>query len=143
MSDLFLDADFDGDRRSDMTVARRGGNISWFSILNQSNTVSQAYWGGWGDLPIALRWDDDSISDRGVYRPSEGQWYIVSSTGGVSSEQWGLAGDIPVAEDYNGDGVDELAVWRPSFGLWALRQGGDQGENVYRFWGTAEGLSNA
>jgi hypothetical protein len=60
--------------------------------------------------------DGDGRSDIGVFRPSNGVWYIDKSTGGVSSVAFGLAGDKPVAADYNGDGKSDQAVYRN--GVW-------------------------
>ena len=47
--------------------------------------------------------DGDGSSDRSVYRPSTGQWFVRGGSPEVT--QYGAAGDIPVPADYNGDGV--------------------------------------
>jgi hypothetical protein len=65
--------------------------------------------------------DGDGLADIGVYRPSNGVWYIVRSSFGTGSEQqWGWPGDIPVPSDYDGDGQRDVAVYRPSDGVWYI-----------------------
>lgn len=63
--------------------------------------------------------DGSNKTDFAVWRPSEGNWYIIkSSNGGTRVNQWGLNGDVPVPADYDGDGIADLTVWRPTEGNW-------------------------
>jgi hypothetical protein len=59
--------------------------------------------------------------DIAVFRPSNGNWYIMGSRTGNYFRSWGLTGDIPVPGDYDGDGVYEVAVLRPTNGRWYIR----------------------
>ena len=71
-----------------------------------------------GDKAVTADYDGDGKTDVAVWRPSEGNWYILHSNGGtVRAESFGLPGDDPaVVGDYNGDGKDDMAVYRPGAG---------------------------
>jgi len=61
--------------------------------------------------------DGDGGHDLGVFRPSNGTWYVR----GMFTVKFGRAGDVPVPADFNGDKRSEVAVWRPSTGMWHIR----------------------
>jgi hypothetical protein len=99
---------------------------SW-NPLNGS-WLSGPSWGIHGDIPAPADFTGDGVSDRTVWRPSTGVWYVQCSSttncpGGVIALTWGVAGDIPVPSDYNADGFGDFAVWRPSNGVWYILAG--------------------
>ncbi|HEX2901919.1 MAG TPA: SpoIID/LytB domain-containing protein, partial [Jatrophihabitans sp.] len=75
-----------------------------------------------GDLPVITD-SGDGFAHAGVFRPSNGSWYLASPTGTLASvTQWGLPGDIPVPGHWNGLGQPStLAVYRPSNETWYIR----------------------
>ena len=69
-----------------------------------------------------------------VWRPSEGNWYILPITQPEAVTQWGLPGDVPVPGDYDGDGITDYAVWRPSNGNWYIIYS-STGAQIVQQWG--------
>jgi hypothetical protein len=58
--------------------------------------------------------DGDGRSDIGVFRPGNGFWYLLRSSGGFAAQPWGAAGDIITPGDFDGDGKTDFAVFRRS-----------------------------
>ena len=69
-------------------------------------------------MPVPGDYNGDGKTDFGVFRPSNGTWYVMGSPATV---QWGTGGDVPVPGDYNGDGKTDFATWRPSNGTWYVK----------------------
>jgi hypothetical protein len=64
--------------------------------------------------------DGDGVSDIAVFRPTEGNWYILqSASNSIRVEHWGADGDRIVPADYTGDGRMDLAVYRG--GVWFIK----------------------
>ena len=65
--------------------------------------------------------DSDGVTDIAIWRPSEGGWWILTSSSNFTAffvKGWGLPSDVPVPGDYDGDGASDIAIWRPSEGGW-------------------------
>ena len=70
--------------------------------------------------------DGDLRTDRTVFRPSDGIWYILhSSNSTIRYQPWGLNGDVPTPEDYDGDNITDVSVHRPSTNVWYYLQSSD------------------
>jgi hypothetical protein len=100
-------------------------------IVFQVNTNATQSGDGWYVDDIAVSentrrvsadFDFDGRTDRTVFRPDDGGWYSLRSTGAMTSVLFGAAGDIDVPGDFDGDGKTDLAVFRPSDGVWYILQ---------------------
>ena len=68
---------------------------------------------------VVSDFDGDGRTDFSVFKPSNGDWTIESSSASTQSTvNWGLAGDIITPGDYDGDGKSDQAIFRPSTGYW-------------------------
>ncbi len=110
-------ADFDGDRRSDVSVFRPSDG-NWYLNRSTSGFTGQQF-GASDDILTPGDFDGDGKVDIAVFRPSSGVWYrLNSSNGQFAATQFGTSGDVPQAADFDGDGKADIAVWRPSSGTW-------------------------
>ena len=120
-------ADFDGDRRMDVSVYR-GSTGDWFISRSIDAGGQQIGWGApsLGDIPLPGDYDGDRKADVAVFRNSTGQWFLRFSGGGTTNFTWGAPslGDKPMPADYDGDGKTDLAVYRNSTGFWFIRNSG-------------------
>jgi len=78
-------------------------------------------------------WTGTGFSRIGVYRPSDGRWYLDRNGDGqwsgcsvdICLGPFGLPGDQPVVGDWTGTGVVRIGVYRPGDGRWYLDLSGD------------------
>ncbi len=128
--------DFDGDRRSDISVFRPTSGY-WYILNSTDNSFRADAFGTNGDQIVPGDYDGDGKADTAVWRPSTGYWYMLeSSTNAFNAVNFGQAGDIPSAADYDGDGMTDVAVYRPSnFHFYVLYSS----DNSFHFqqWGQA------
>jgi endonuclease/exonuclease/phosphatase family metal-dependent hydrolase len=131
-------ADFDGDKKSDLSVYRPHTG-EWFVSRSGGSGMLQAVWGApsLGDVPVAGDYDGDGRQDMAVFRTTNATWYTRATASGAGrSIQWGTWGDVPVAGDYDGDGRTDTAVYRPGNGTWYVRLA-STGAGSSGQWGTA------
>ncbi len=112
--------DFDGDRRSDLSILHRdpvGGfkEVTW-QILSSQKGYFETQFGYLEDRLVPADYDNDGKTDIAIF--GNGTWYLQQSSEGYVQVEFGLPEDIPQPADFNGDGRSELAVFRPSNGTW-------------------------
>ena len=78
--------------------------------------------------------DGDNKSDVSIFRPSNGEWWVLkSSNGGNFATQFGSGTDRMVPADFTGDGKTDVAFWRPSTGQWFVLRSDDQSFFAFPF----------
>ncbi len=83
--------------------------------------------------------DGDGRTDVSVFRPADGNWYLLRSSGGLSGVNFGLSSDKIAPADFDGDGKVDIAVYRPSTGVWYVINSSDSTVTYYKF-GISEDL---
>ena len=58
-------------------------------------------------------YDGDGKTDFAIWRPSEGNFWLLRSTAGAGAIQWGQNGDTPIAADLTGDRMSDIIAFRP------------------------------
>ena len=102
--DIPVPGDYDGDSIMDFAIYRANSAqgpiwvIRRSSALSNLATFSKTYqWGLAGDQPVPGDYDGDGHTDIAVYRPSNGTWYVRTSSSNyatATAQQWGLPEDI-------------------------------------------------
>ena len=84
-----------------------------------------------GDIPLVGDWDGTGSSKVGVFRPSDGVFYLDHNGNGVWDGcgtdrclQIGMNGDIPLVGDWNGSGTSKVGLFRPADGTFYLDANG-------------------
>ena len=112
-------ADFDGDRKTDISVFRPDTGVWYVQKSNGTGYIITAF-GINTDTPTPGDYDGDGKTDLAVFRPADGVWHMLTKAGFYTARAFGANGDIPAAADFNGDGKTDLAVFRPSTGVWYI-----------------------
>jgi hypothetical protein len=110
--------------------------VTAFDVSGLESAFSnEATWSAPVDATCYADFDGDGKMDTTVWRPLDGNWYVISSsTGTATVRQWGTNGDVPVPGDFDGDNKTDIAVWRPSNGTWYVINS-STGTTTARQWG--------
>jgi uncharacterized delta-60 repeat protein len=81
--------------------------------------------------------DGDGKTDIGIFRPSDGTWWINRSSNGITTAAaFGTSTDIIAPADFTGDRKTDIAFFRPSNGYWFVLRSEDYSFYAFPF-GTA------
>ncbi len=126
--------DFDGDRRTDVSIFRNNGGIGeWWYLKSESGSNSAFQFGAGTDKIVPADYTGDGKTDIAVFRPSSGQWFVLrSEDSSFYSFPFGTNGDTPVAGDFDGDGKADAGIFRASSATWFI-QASSQGTLIKQF----------
>jgi parallel beta-helix repeat protein len=136
--DLPISGDWNNDRKSEIGVYRNStklfyldynGNGVWNgSVVDRQYNFSSKS----GDLPVSGDWNNNGISEIGVFRNSTHMFYLDYNGNGVwngsvvdRQYNFGLSGDLPITGDWNNNGISEIGVYRNSTKLFYLDYNGN------------------
>lgn len=131
-----INADFDGDGKTDISVYRPAGGI-WYVLRSSNSTFTATSFGVETDILAPGDFDGDGRTDQAIFRPADGTWHFLLKGLNYSTRQFGSAGDIPVPGDFNGDGKTDIAVFRPSNGVWYIANSDSRGTFTFVQFGLA------
>ncbi|MFM9904250.1 MAG: FG-GAP-like repeat-containing protein [Pyrinomonadaceae bacterium] len=117
-------SDFDGDKRTDLSVFSPGSSRWMIERSSNGATISMRL-GAAGDIAAPGDFNGDGKSEVAVFRPSSATWLVRNPqqrSRTYTTVNFGNPGDIPVAADYDADGRTDFAVWRPSNATWYISQ---------------------
>ena len=106
----------------------------WSAVITSANNPAGEIRGQFKQRSNLADFDGDGSNDFSVFRPSDGVWYSLNSSGFTAS-QFGSASDKVVSADYDGDGRTDSAVFRNvnGSGVWDIRRSSDGGVSSEQF----------
>lgn len=124
--------DFDGDRRTDISIFRPAAGEWWYQRSESGQTIAFQFGAG-TDKIVPADFTGDGKTDVAIWRPGTGQWFILrSEDNSFFAFPFGANGDVPVTGDFDGDNIADAAVFRPSNATWYI-QASSQGTKIQQF----------
>jgi subtilisin len=112
--------DFDGDRKTDISIFRPGPGEWWLNRSSTGVTVA-AQFGNSTDRATPADFTGDGKADIAFWRNSTGEWFILrSENGSFLSFSFGSSGDVPLVGDFDADGKADPTIFRPSTNTWYI-----------------------
>jgi hypothetical protein len=124
--------DFDGDRKTDISIFRPSNGQWWLS--RSSDSAPNVFEFGTGsDNIVPADFTGDGKTDIAVWRPSSGEWFVLRSEDiTYFSFPFGQNGDTPAPGDFDNDGRADATVFRQSTGTWFILRS-TQGTTAVQF----------
>jgi hypothetical protein len=124
--------DFDGDRKTDISIFRPAGGEWWINRSTDNGTTAFQF-GSSTDRLVPADYTGDGKADVAIWRPSNGQLYVLrSEDNSFYAFPFGISSDIFVPGDYDGDHKADAAVFRPSASTWYISKSGG-GTDIIQF----------
>ncbi|MGB7203336.1 MAG: cytochrome c peroxidase [Pyrinomonadaceae bacterium] len=124
--------DFDGDRKTDISIWRPS-NGQWWLSRSSNNQTNVFQFGNGTDNIVPADFTGDGKTDIAVWRPATGEWFVLrSEDNSFFSFPFGQSGDIPAPGDFDNDGRADATVFRPSNGTWFIQRS-TQGTIIQQF----------
>jgi hypothetical protein len=124
--------DFDGDKKSDISIYRPSPGEWWINRSSTGATVA-AQFGAATDKIVPGDFTGDGKADIAFWRPSSGEWFVLrSEDGSYFSLPFGQMGDIPIPADYDNDGKTDIGIFRPSTSTWYILMSSN-GTSIFQY----------
>ena len=106
----------------------------WSAVITSVNNPAGEIRGRFTQRSNLADFDGDGSNDFAVFRPSEGVWYSLNSSGFTAS-QFGSSTDKVVSADFDGDGRTDSAVFSSvdGLGIWQIKRSSDAGVTAEQF----------
>jgi ligand-binding sensor domain-containing protein len=116
--------DFDGDRKTDLSVFRSAtSGAEWWYNRSSDGVTRATVFGVSTDVIAPADFTGDGKTDVTFFRPSTGQWFVLrSEDSSFFAFPFGANGDVPVPADFDADGKADAAVFRPSGATWFVQK---------------------
>ncbi len=126
--------DFDGDRKTDLSIFRpNGAAAEWWWLKSSTGGNAALQFGASTDRLAPVDFTGDGKTDVAFWRPSTGQWFVLRSEDfSFYAFPFGANGDVPVPADFDGDGKADPAVFRESSSTWFINKSSG-GTDIFGF----------
>ena len=122
------EGDYTGAGKTTPALFRRNANGTVaFVIKGVTPAAGAVFPGGQAsqDIPLVGDFDGDGITDKALYRPSAGAFFIARTRSG--GETISLAADntpasLPVVGQFDTSGLSEVGLYNPLNGVWTLSE---------------------